>query len=54
MTYQIRQQAYLPTPEEIERECAEIRSQWDESEQAVRAGFVAEEAELPVQHEDET
>ncbi len=54
MTYQIQQQTYLPTPEEIERKCEEIRSQWDESEQEVRAGPVAKVSELPVQHEDET
>ena len=54
MTYQVQQPDYLPTPEEIERKCAEIRSQWDESEQEVRAGSVAKVSELPVQHEDET
>ena len=54
MTHQKRQSVYLPTPEEIERKCEEIRSQWDESEREDRAGYVAEESELPVQHEDET
>ncbi len=54
MTYHKLQRLYSPTPEEIERKCEEIRSQWDESEQEVRAGPVAKVSELPVQHEDET
>ena len=54
MTYQIQQQAYLPTPEEIERKCEEIRSQWSESEREDRTGLVAEELELSVQHKNET
>ncbi len=54
MTYRKRKSVYLPTPEEIERKCKEIRSQWDESEQELRAGSVAEELELSVQHKDET
>ena len=54
MTYQNRQSVYLPTPEEIELMCEEIRSQWGESKREDRAGSVAEESELPVKHEDET
>ena len=54
MTYRKQKSVYLPTPEEIERKCEEIRSQWDESEQELRGGSVAEELELSVQHKDET
>ncbi len=54
MTYQKRQSVYSPKPEEIERKCEEIRSQWDEREQEVRAGPVVKVSEFPVQLEDET
>ncbi|MCH7750947.1 MAG: hypothetical protein IH898_02160 [Planctomycetes bacterium] len=54
MTYQKRQSLYSPTPEEIERKCAEIRLQWSESEREDRTVFVAEELELSVQHKNET
>jgi len=54
MTYQKRQSVYSPTPEEIERKCEEIRSQWSESEREDRTGLVAEELELSVQHKNET
>ena len=54
MADQRRKPAYLPTPEDIERECKDIRSRWGDNEQEYRARSVAEESELPVQHEDET
>ena len=54
MSDKTRQPAYLPTPEEIEQMCEEIRSQWDDNEREDRARAVAGESKSPVQHEDET
>jgi len=54
MTYHKLQRLYSQTPEEIERKCEEIRSQWSESEREDRTGLVAEELELSVQHKNET
>lgn len=35
--------SYEPTPEEIEQKCREIRAQWSERKQLIRAGLVDED-----------
>ena len=54
MTHHARKPAYLPTPEEIERKCEEIRSRWTDVEQEERLGTVSKDRELQVQREEET
>ena len=53
MTDEMKRSAYLPTPEEIERKCREIRSHWTEKEQERRARFIVEDSKFALQPDGE-
>jgi hypothetical protein len=50
---QVKQPAYLPSPEEIERKCEEIRRKWSDHERQRRMLFVLTKWDATPQFEDE-
>jgi len=54
MTDRANQPSYLPTPEEIERRCEEIRRRWSDEERQHRSHLWDDDPDHDAQQDDET